>query len=86
MPFYYDFFFLLIIDFYFLIPAVITQIFNPTAGLVIPTGIRAKEAKSEMETHPIAVGIKISKCSIKFETLQNFYTSYSSIQFRLFLQ
>ena len=34
------FFFFLIIDLYFLIPAVIAQIFNPVAELVIPMGIR----------------------------------------------
>ena len=34
----------------FLIPAVIAQIFNPIAELVIPIGIPTKEAKEEMET------------------------------------
>ena len=58
------FFFYLIIDLYFLIPAVITQIFNPIAELLIPIGIPTKEAKAEMETHPVTVEIKISKCSI----------------------
>ena len=43
------FFFFLIIDLYFLIPAVIAQIFNPIPDLVIPIGIPAKEAKAEME-------------------------------------
>ena len=51
----------LIIDFYFLIPAVITQIFNPTAELVILTGIPTKEAKAEMETHQGTAETK-SKC------------------------
>ena len=46
------FFFFLIIDLYFLTHAVITQIFNPIAELVIPIGISTKEAKAEMETHP----------------------------------
>ena len=36
------FFFFLIIDLYFLIPAVITQILNLTEDLVIPTGIPTK--------------------------------------------
>ena len=58
------FIFFLIIDLYFLIPAVITQIFNPIAELVIPTGISAKEAKAEMEMHPVTAEIKISKFSI----------------------
>ena len=39
-------FFFLIIDLYFLIPAVITQIFNPIAELVIPIGIPTKETKA----------------------------------------
>ena len=32
--------------------------------LVIPIGIPTIEAKIEMETHPVTVDIKISKCSI----------------------
>ena len=43
----------LIIDLYFLIPAVTAQIFNTTAELAIPIGIPIKEAKSEIETHPV---------------------------------
>ena len=58
------FFFFLIIDLYFLIPVVITQIFNPFAELVIPIGIPTKEAKVEMETHPVIVEITISESSI----------------------
>ena len=58
------FFFFLIIDLYFLIPAVITQIFNPIVELAIPIGIPTKEAKAEMETHPVIVEPKIRKCSI----------------------
>ena len=58
------FFFFLIIDLYFSIPAVIAQIFNPIAELVIPIGIPTKEAKAEMETHPVIVEAKIRKCSI----------------------
>ena len=53
------FFFFLIIDFYFLIPAFITQIFNPIAELVILLGIPTKEAKAKMETHPVIVEITI---------------------------
>ena len=58
------FFFFLIIDLYFLIHAVIAQIFNPIAELVIPIGIPTKEAKSEMQTHLVIVEITISKCSV----------------------
>ena len=48
------FFSSLIIDLYFLIPAVITQIFNSISELVIPIWIPAK-AKAEMEMHPLTV-------------------------------
>ena len=37
----------LIIDLYFLIAAVIAQVFNPISELVIPIGIPSKEAKAE---------------------------------------
>ena len=56
--------FSLIIDLYFLIPAVMTQIFNPIVELAIPIGIPTKGAKAEMETHPVIVEIAISECSI----------------------
>ena len=42
-------------DLYFWIPAVITQLFDPIAEFVIPIGIATKEAKAEMETHPLTV-------------------------------
>ena len=47
------FFFFLIIDLYFLIAAVITQIFNPIAELVILIGIPSKEVKTEIEKHEV---------------------------------
>ena len=53
------FFFLLIINLYFLIPAFITQIIIAAAQLVIPTGIPAKEEKTEIETYPVTVEAKI---------------------------
>ena len=43
--------FFLIIDLSFLIPALITQIFNPTAKLVIAIEIPIKEAKVEIQLH-----------------------------------
>ena len=49
------FFFFLIIDLYLLITAVIIQVFNPTAELVILTGAPTKEAKIEMVVHPVIV-------------------------------
>ena len=48
----------LIIDLRFLIPAVIAQIFNPTAELAIPAGILTKEAKEEIEIHAVTVEVK----------------------------
>ena len=59
--FFLAFIFNLVIDLYFLIPAVITQIFNPTTKLVIPKGTSNKEAKGEIETQPLKVEAKISK-------------------------
>ena len=58
------FFFSLIIDFYFLIPAVIAQFFNPVVELVISIGIPTKEAKAKIETHLVIVEITIGKWSI----------------------
>ena len=55
------FFFFLIIELYFLIPAVITQTFNPIIERTIPIGIPTKEEKAEMETHPVIVEITISE-------------------------
>ena len=55
------FFFLLIIDLYFLIAALITEIFNPTAEIIICTIIITKEAKAEIETNPVIAEAKIRK-------------------------
>ena len=55
-------FFFLNIDLYFLIPAVVAQIFNPIAELVIPIGTSTKEAKEEKKKHPLIVEAKIRKC------------------------
>ena len=46
-------FFFLIIDLYFLILVVIAQIFSPIAELVVPIRISSKEAKAEIEIHPV---------------------------------
>ena len=62
--FKYLFFFFVIIYLYFLILAVITQVFNPVVELVILIEIPTKEAEAEIETHPVLVETKISKCSI----------------------
>ena len=58
------FFFFLIIESCFLITAIIAQIFNPIVELVIPVEIPTKEAKAEMEIHPVIVEPKVRKCSI----------------------
>ena len=57
-------FFLLfmIIDLYFLIAAVNTQMFNPTSKLAIPIAISANEAKAEIETQPVTKGTKVCEC------------------------
>ena len=56
--------FFLIIDYYFLIPSVFGQIFNPVAELVIPIGIPSKEAKAEIKMHPVTLETKIKECLI----------------------
>ena len=73
IPFYLDFanntilscffFFFLTIDLYFLITSVIALIFNPVTKLVIPIGRPIKEAKAEIEIHPM-VEAKLRKYSI----------------------
>ena len=54
----------LIIDLYFLIPAVIAKVFNLRAELAMHIGIPTKEEKAEIETHSLTAETKISKCSI----------------------
>ena len=51
------FFIFLIIDLYFLVPALIAEI-------VISIGIPSKETKAEIEIHPVIAEAKIRKCSI----------------------
>ena len=63
------FFFSLISDLYFLIPAVITQIFTAGKELAIPREIQTQQAKVEMETNAVTVEAKISKCSVEFKIL-----------------
>ena len=79
------FFFFLIIDLYFLIPPVITQIVNPIAELAIPRGISTREGKAEMVIDAVIVGIKISG-QYNSKSRKHFDASYSSIHFGLFLQ
>ena len=49
------FLFFSIIDWYFLIHAVSSLIFNPFTKLVLPIGIPSKEVKAGIEIHPIIV-------------------------------
>ena len=58
------FLFFFIIDLYFLIPAVITQMLYPIAKLIIPIGIPTEEVKVEIGTHPVIVGTTTSEWSI----------------------
>ena len=58
------FLFFVIIGLYFLIPATFVQIFNPVAKRVIPIGIPSKEAKTEIQIHPVIEEVKRRKCSI----------------------
>ena len=77
------FFISLIIDLYFSVPVVIAQIFNPITELVIPTGIPAKEAKAQIEIHPV---IAEAKNQYNLELYKLFCAFYSSIHFALFLR
>ena len=54
--------FFLIINLYFLIPAVIAQIFTPVAESVIPIEIPSKEAKAAIETHSVTAEAQVRKC------------------------
>ena len=64
------FFFFLVIDLsnlnikYFLITAVIAQVFNLTEERVIPMGITTEVVEAKIETHPLTAEAKIRKCSI----------------------
>ena len=57
------FFFFLRIVLYFLIPAVIAQIFIPTSELEKLTGTQTHEANVETETQAVTFEAKISNCS-----------------------
>ena len=50
---YFFFVFFLIISLYFLSSAVIPRILNSIVKLTIPIGIPNKEAKAEVEIHPV---------------------------------
>ena len=50
-------------DLYFLIPAVLAQIFIPTTGLAIPTEVPTKKVNAEIETQPLTAETKTRTCS-----------------------
>ena len=52
-------FLFLILDLYVLIPAIIAQVFNGTAELATPIETLNKEAKAEIETHPVVAEAEI---------------------------
>ena len=54
----------LIVDLYFLIPADVAQIFNPTTELAIAIGIPTNEPKAEIETDPVIAETKVKDCSM----------------------
>ena len=58
-------YFFLIIELYFLIKAIIVQIFIVAKEFTIPTGIATKEAKAEFETHSVRI-------KATFSTIKNF--------------
>ena len=66
------FFFSLIIELYFLIPAFDAQIFNPSAELAIPTETPTNERDAETETQPLTVETKTRKYSRKLKSLTTF--------------
>ena len=53
------FFFFLNIGLYFLIPAVIVQILNFIAEVIVPIGIPSKEAIEEIEIHSVTAETKV---------------------------
>ena len=58
--------FSLVIALYLLIEAINAQFFNSTAELETKRALTTKEAKAEIETHPVTIEAKINKCSIGY--------------------
>ena len=63
---------------------IITDLHFSVAELVIPIGIPTKDAKAEIETHPVNVEITISG-QYNSKLYKLFYASYSIIHIDLFL-
>ena len=68
----YFFLFFLIIDFYFLTRAAISQIFNPNIELAILIVIPTKKDKADTETHQLTAETKTSECLTLLKTVQTF--------------
>ena len=62
---------------------IITDLHFSVAELVIPIGIPTKEAKAEIETHPVNVEITISG-QYNSKLYKLFYASYSIIHIDFF--
>ena len=71
--FYQAFFiYLFLFDLYFLITAVIAQLFNPTAELAVPIEILTSEVKAEIETQLVIAESNKSNCSMYYEAVNVF--------------
>ena len=79
------FLFFLIIDVYFLIPAIIAPISNPTAELVIPTGIPNSKKKAEIGRHPVTTEIKKKNVQSNLNSFKPFYAFCLINHYVLFL-
>ena len=58
-------FFFVINVLYFLISALIAEIFIPTTKLIIPTGTKTNEVNTEIQIQTVTVETQIKKCSSK---------------------
>ena len=71
--FYQAFFiYFFLFDLYFLITAVIAQLFNPTAELAGPIEILTSEVKAEIETQLVIAESNKSNCSMYYEAVNVF--------------
>ena len=64
---------------------MISQIFNPTAEILIPTGTQTNETNAEIETQLVTVETKIRKAQLNLNTYMSFYTFHSLNHYVLFL-
>ena len=72
-----------LIDLDLLIPAVTAKTFKSTGEITMPIETLTKEAKVVIETHPVTLKAKVSKCPIYFKA---FCASYSLNHLGLSLQ